>query len=40
MKPLLDADKERVLKDIVPLPHRPISADLLYPNKSNLTLYL
>jgi len=34
MEPLLDPVGDRVMKDIVPPPHKPISDELLYPNKS------
>jgi len=33
---LLDPDNDRVMKDIIPPPHRPISDDVLYPNKSKI----
>ena len=33
MEPLCDPDNDRVMKDIVPPPHRPLADDLLYPNK-------
>lgn len=33
MEPLLDSNSDRVMKEILPPPHRPISDDLLYPIK-------
>ena len=33
MEPLADPDQDRAMKDIVPPPHRPLSEELLYPNK-------
>jgi hypothetical protein len=36
MEPLLDPNSDRVMKDIIPPPHKPIADDLLYPNKSIL----
>jgi hypothetical protein len=33
MEPLLDPVGDRVMKDIVPPPHKPIADELLYPNK-------
>jgi len=38
MEPLLDPDNDRVMKDIVPPPHKPISDEVLYPNKCKLYL--
>lgn len=34
MEPLADPDNDRAMKDIVPPPHKPLSEELLYPNKS------
>ena len=34
MEPLLDPDNDRMMKDIIPPPHKPIADDVLYPNKS------
>jgi serine/threonine-protein phosphatase 2B catalytic subunit len=34
MEPLLDPVGDRVMKDIIPPPHRPLSDEQLYPNKS------
>lgn len=36
MEPLCDPCGDRAMKDIVPPPHRPLSDDLLYPNKCML----
>ena len=33
MEALSDPEHDRAIKDIVPPPHRPISDELLYPNK-------
>ena len=33
MEPLCDPESDRAMKDIIPPPHRPLSDDLLYPNK-------
>jgi hypothetical protein len=33
MEPLLDPVNDRAMKDIIPPPHKPLSDDLLYPNK-------
>ena len=33
MEPLKDPENDRVMKDIVPPPHKPISDEVLYPNK-------
>lgn len=38
MEPLVDPQGDRVMKDIMPPPHRPISDELLYPNKRKCTL--
>ncbi len=35
MEPLLDPQEDREMKDIVPPPHKPLSDELLYPNKGN-----
>jgi len=35
MEPLSDPDNDRAIKDIIPPPHRPLSTELLYPEKSN-----
>jgi hypothetical protein len=40
MEPLLDPEGDRAMKEIVPPPHRPISEELLYPNKGKQTLQL
>ena len=36
MEPLSDPSNDREMKDILPPPHKPISDDLLYPNKGNI----
>lgn len=36
MEPLIDPTQDRVIKDISPPPHKPLSDELLYPAKSNL----
>lgn len=33
MEPLSDPNEDRVMKDIMPPPHRPLSDEVLYPNK-------
>jgi hypothetical protein len=33
MEPLKDVGEDRVIKDVPAPPHRPISEELLYPNK-------
>jgi hypothetical protein len=38
MEPLLDPEGDRVMKDIIPPPHRPLADDLLYPNKGTLII--
>ena len=38
MEPLLDPDNDRVMKDIVPPPHKPIADEVLYPIKCNYTV--
>jgi hypothetical protein len=38
MEPLLDPLEDRIMKDIVPPPHKPISDELLYPNKCSISL--
>jgi len=35
---LLDPENDRAMKEITPPPHRPISEDILYPNKSTSTI--
>lgn len=35
MEPLLDAENDRVMRDIQPPPHRPLSDELLYPVKGS-----
>lgn len=35
MEPLKDAVDDRMIKDIVPPPHRPLTDELLYPTKCN-----
>jgi len=35
MESLKDAADDRVIKDIPAPPHKPLSDDLLYPNKCN-----
>jgi hypothetical protein len=37
MEPLSDPDGDRAMKDIIPPPHKPITTDLLYPDKSKKT---
>ena len=32
---MLDPLEDREIKDIIPPPHRPLSDELLYPNKGN-----
>lgn len=34
MEPLIDPTLDRVIKDISPPPHKPLSDELLYPSKS------
>ena len=34
MEPLSDPNEDRVMKDIMPPPHCPLTDELLYPNKS------
>ena len=36
MEPLSDPDGDRVMKDIIPPPHKPITTELLYSDKSKL----
>ena len=36
MEPLCDPESDRAMKDIIPPPHRPLSDDLLYPNKCTI----
>jgi hypothetical protein len=36
MEPLADPENDRAIKEIIPPPHRPISDDLLYPNKCTI----
>ena len=36
MEPLKDATEDRVIKDVQAPPHRPLSDDLLYPNKCKI----
>ena len=38
MEPLLDPENDRVMKDIVPPPHKPIADELLYPNKCKFVI--
>lgn len=33
MEPLKDAAEDRAIKDVQAPPHKPLSDDLLYPNK-------
>lgn len=40
MEPLSDPDGDRAMKDIMPPPHRPMSDELLYPNKSKSSISL
>ena len=40
MEPLLDPVNDRVMWDIIPPPHKPISDELLYPNKSKKFIVL
>ena len=37
MEPLCDPESDRSMKDIIPPPHRPLSDDLLYPNKCTIS---
>lgn len=37
MEPLLDPENDRVVKDVIAPPHRPISTEILYPNKGIIT---
>jgi len=37
MEPLIDPDNDRVIKELPPPPHKPISEDLLYPHTSKGT---
>ena len=34
MEPLSDPEGDRAMKDIIPPPHRHITTELLYPDKS------
>jgi hypothetical protein len=36
MEPLPDPDSDRVMKDIIPPPHKPLTDELLFPNKGKL----
>lgn len=36
MEPLRDPENDRVMKDIIPPPHKPLSHELLYPNKGKI----
>jgi hypothetical protein len=38
MESLIDATDDRIIKEVPSPPHRPISDDLLYPNKCKFTL--
>ncbi len=40
MESLTDAADDRVIKDIVPPPHRPISDELLYPTQGKNLVFL
>ena len=40
MESLLDATDDRAVKDIIPPPHRPLSDELLYPNKGMRTNHI
>ena len=36
MEPLSDPINDRAMKDIIPPPHKPLSEELLYPNKCTI----
>jgi hypothetical protein len=38
MDPLPDPYNDRVMKDMIPPPHKPIAEDVLYPNKSIINI--